>query len=240
MRFKMKQVIKIGSSCLFDDGNNINYDVLKERAREIRSSGYETILVVSGAIAYEKWFQGDTRDNDDIDDLELRSIAEQGQACLTVLYNDIFGEHLAQMLLTLEDLEKGFEIRNQLEYNMINGIQTFINYNDGTDFSEGRLDNDIPSAHITDYISADRLIMLGTNDGFRDPEGNLVRRVREVTDEHYSWCRENGTHGTGGFRPKLTAAKMVMYRGIKVYVGHVKDSIADIVDGNVDRTLFAK
>jgi glutamate 5-kinase len=236
----MKQVIKIGSSCLFDSENKINYDVLKARVEEIKASDDETILVVSGAIALEKWYQKDHRKNDDIDDNELRSLAAQGQSYLTVLYSELFGEHLAQMLLTNADLEKGQEIRDQLEYQMISGKQTFINHNDASNFSEGRLDNDVPSAQIADYISADRLIMLGTNNGFRDLNGTLQRHISAITAEHYAWCKESGENGTGGFRPKLVAAELLMPREIKVYVGHVSDSIADIVIGNVDRTYFGK
>ena len=91
------------------------------------------------------------------------------------------------------------------------------------------------------------LVILSDIDGFyngnptENPDAKLIPVVCEINDEILSLAGGAGTkRGTGGMHTKLSAAKIVMDKGIDMIIanGARIENIYDIVDGKSVGTLF--
>ena len=233
----MLNIIKIGSACLFDDQGKINHQVLHQKAREIERSTDESVLVISGAIALGKMRENEQRKNSELSPVELQGYACRGQPELMKLYAGLFTRGVSQLLVTTTDLQHPNYVRDLVQHNLQKGRITAINYNDGVDFEQLRKDNDTLAATVLSYCHADRVIVLGHYDGFRDGD-HLVERVTHVEDSFYALCRGQSGHGNGGFATKLDAARIVLDTGKEMIVGNIRYVLDDLVTGKVQRTLF--
>jgi len=230
-------VIKIGSGCLFDDKNRLNVKILKKKAREIENNFSKIVIVASGAIALGKRLENEKRSNDEINLVELQGYASIGQIALMRLYQKLFNRKVSQILLTSSDLRYANNLKALIEENVRKNRITIINYNDTTDFSQLRKDNDVLSAKILSYIGADSLIILGKYNGFYDKD-KLIRRVRKIDKETYKLCNGKSKHGTGGFRTKLKAAEIVLKNNKKMIIGNINQNLSKLVNGGAERTIF--
>ncbi len=233
----MLNIIKIGSACLFDEQGRINHQLLHQKAREIERSTDDSVLVVSGAIALGKKRENEARKNAELSPVELQGYACRGQPELMKLYASFFARGVSQLLVTTTDLQHPNHVRDLIQHNLQKGRITVINYNDGVDFEQLRRDNDTLAATVLSYCNADRLIVLGHYNGFRDGD-SLIERVTVVDNSHYALCQGQSDHGNGGFATKLDAAKMVLKAGKEMFVGNISYELDDIIEGKVQRTLF--
>ncbi len=233
----MLNIIKIGSACLFNEHGRINHQLLHQKAREIERNADGSVLVVSGAIALGKMQEGEGRRNAELTPVELQGYACRGQPELMRLYAGLFTRGVPQLLVTTNDLQHSTYVRDLIHHNLSKGRMTVINYNDAVDFEQLRKDNDTLAATILSHCNADRLIVLGHYDGFRDGD-HLIERVTAVDDSHYTLCRGESEHGNGGFTTKLDAARIVLEAGKEMIVGNIKYAIDDLVTGRAPRTLF--
>ncbi len=233
------QFIKIGSGCLFDDNGEMNYRVLKSRAAEIEDSKDNNVLVVSGAIALGMYKEKDVRKKEELSASELQGYATVGQIYLMEFYRSLFNRNVAQVLVTLDDLQKSNCIQNLLLENFKRKRITLINYNDGVDFEELRKDNDTLAAEIMLYCNGGRLVILGKDyDGFRDNNGNIIGRVYSVDNTLYEYCKGKSNCGNGGFKTKLDAARKILEHQREMIVSNICFNLEDIISGRVRRTLF--
>jgi len=231
-------VIKIGYSCLFDNQGNINSYLLKQKGEEIEYLSNKAIVVVSGAIALGKKRRHETKSNDELSDVELESFASIGQPELMNIYSKAFSSPVAQLILTNNDLVHRNHIRDLVHHNLNGGIITLVNYNDCIDFNQLRKDNDTLAAQMLSYCDANKLIILGTYDGFFDKKGELIEEINCIDDKSYSLCNGKSKLGTGGFSTKLDAAKIVLKEDKEMIIGNIKYSIEDLINGNKRRTIF--
>ncbi len=233
----MLNIIKIGSACLFDKQGQVNYNLLRRKSQEIEQSEDNTVLVVSGAIALGKAHEREKRNNSQLTAVELQGYACVGQPRLMNLYQELFNLNVSQLLVTRTDLQQENHVRSLIHHNVQKQRITVVNYNDAVDFEQLRQDNDTLAATILSYCNADRLIILGHYDGFKDGE-RLMSHVTDINDFLYSLCRGKSEHGNGGFNTKLDAAKIVLHAGKEMIVGNIAYDLEDIISGQAPRTLF--
>jgi len=249
-------VIKIGSGVLTTpDRSGLDDNIIEGIARQVsilHKSGYEIILVSSGAIAAG------------VKELSLKEIprdiphkqaaAAIGQSHLIGKYERHFkkeGFKVAQILLTHDDLS------NRIRYlNAKNAILTILSYkvipiineNDTVAVDEIKFgDNDTLSAMVSNLIEADLLIILSDVKGLYradpklDPTAELIPLVRKITNEIETMAGDSkSTIGVGGMVTKIQAAKRLSLSGIPTVIvdGKMKGIIEAVIGGEDAGTLF--
>ncbi len=228
-----KVVLKVGSAVITKEDEGLDYQVLHSLTYEINrlvKEGLKVVLVSSGAIACGraklKYFKKP------ISLTEKQALAAVGQAALIQAYEDMFqqyGIHVAQVLLTNEDLsqrERYLNAKKTLDTLLKWKIVPIVNENDtvtteGIRFS----DNDILSALVAGTISADLLIVLSDVDALysedpRDnPQAQRISEVEEITPEIMKMAgTKPGRLGRGGMYSKLLCAQMVSSMGIPMVI----------------------
>ncbi|MGD9161626.1 MAG: glutamate 5-kinase [Desulfobacteraceae bacterium] len=247
-------VIKAGSGILTGkDGlnrntiNNITNDIC-----DLRSKGFEIILVSSGAIAagirkirYSKRPEGIS---------EKQAMAAVGQGSLMNAYEKAFGRHgytVAQILITGDDLtnrRRYLNARNTIFTLLSWGIIPVINENDTVVIDEIKFgDNDNLSAMVANMTDSNLLINLTDIDGLfdDDPRTNkkacLIPEIIKIDNSIFEYASSTpGALGTGGMSSKIMAAKKATLKGIPVIIanGRKRRIIGKIIDGEDVGTLF--
>ncbi|NLV86603.1 MAG: glutamate 5-kinase [Clostridiales bacterium] len=261
---KKRIVVKVGTSTLTHEGGKLNFrsfDRLSRVLADIHNTGYDIILVSSGAIAVGA---GKLLMKEKPQELSLKQAAAAvGQCELMHLYDKFFGEYgqiVAQILLTGDDVQSP-----EIKQNLINtfnallnlGIIPIVNENDSVSYAEIEThteehkifgDNDTLSAVVAVLCKAEKLVLLSDIDGLFDenpcdnPDACLIREVREIDEKIKAIAGGAGSsRGTGGMITKLQAAEMAMNNGIDMIIanGNHPELLYDIVDGRPVGTLFA-
>jgi len=183
---------------------------------------------------------------------ELQACAAVGQSRLMATYEKLFaqfGLHVAQVLLTHDDLEhheRHLNARNTLVTLLGGGVVPIINENDAISFTELKFgDNDRLSALVASLLPADLLVILTSVDGvienFGRPNPKTIPTV-----EHIDAAVEKIAGGTdsatavGGMASKIQAAKVAVRSGIPLMIasGKKKNTLARIMAGEEEGTLF--
>ena len=227
-------VLKIGSALFVDQKtgtlNREWLDALCEDVAAMHASGQEVVIVSSGAIAL-----GAAKLGIDVSRARLQesqASAAAGQIQLAHAYQEILGLHginAAQVLLTLDDSES-----RRRYLNATNTLFTLlkcravpvVNENDTVATQEIRYgDNDRLGARVAQMISADCLVLLSDVDGLytSDPRVNddaeHIPEVTELTKGHWDMAGGPGSsHGSGGMRTKLDAARIAMSAGCRILI----------------------
>lgn len=253
-------VIKLGTSVLTAGTDRLNRPFMVDLARQVATlcqHGTQVLLVSSGAIAagWERLgFPPRQQRNKDASLAFKQMLAAVGQSWLMNLYEqlfDIYGLHVAQALLTRDDLgnrRRYLNARNTLLHCLERGIVPIINENDAVATEEIRVgDNDTLSALVANVVDADLLIILTDIAGLydADPRHNsaaqLVDVVDAIDDHVWDMAGGSGTHrGTGGMRTKIQAADLATRSGTAVVVadGSEPDAIMRIAAGDRLGTRF--
>ncbi len=241
-------VIKIGSALFIDQQtgamNRTWLEGVCADVADMRRAGKDVIIVSSGAVALgrrELKLQRRARLE------ESQAAAAAGQILLAHAYQEIlrgFGLTAAQVLLTLDDSERrerylnaSKTLRTLLGY----GAVPVINENDTVATHELRYgDNDRLAARVAQMVSAECLVLLSDVDGLytadprRDESAKYVDEVTELTRELYDMAGGPGsTHGSGGMRTKLEAARIAVGAGCRMCIatGHVARPISVLLQG---------
>jgi len=248
-------VIKMGSSSLIDQDGCLNEERLALLAGSIRTlsqSGWEPVLVSSGAVATGLGELGWHRNN--LTMPERQAAAAVGQGVLMERYNQIFsryGMRVAQILLTRADLadrRRYINARNTMNVLLAHKVLPVVNENDTVVFAEIRFgDNDTLSALVAGLIEASLLVILSDTEGLyssdphKDPAAKLISVVDRI-DESLEMCAggSNGTMGTGGMRTKLAAARIAGRSGIRTVLasGDQPANVVAIARGESVGTTF--
>lgn len=255
-------VIKVGTSTLTHDNGSVNIkeiDLLCRILSDLRNTGYEVVLVSSGAISV-----GVSKMRLPERPKEMRmkqAAASVGQCELMHLYDKLFGEYgnmVGQILLTEEDIESDYRrnnLKNTFSALLENGIIPIVNENDSVSHhqieSDKKVfgDNDTLSAIVAHLCDASKLIILSDIEGLYDanpkdnPNAKLIHRVEKIDDKITSLAGGAGSNrGTGGMATKLEAAKYVTEKGIDMYItlGSHPENIYDVLEGKETGTHFLK
>jgi glutamate 5-kinase len=248
-------VVKVGSSILASVEKGLHYEVFTHLAKEIsdlKSEGYEIIVVSSGAIAAGMEKLGYKTRPQSI--TQKQATAAVGQSRLMKIYDDLFSRHgqmVAQVLLTHDDLShrrRFLNARNTLLTLLDLGIIPIINENDTVVVDEIKFgDNDNLSALITNLIEADLLIILTNIEGLCDadpryhPQARCIPLVEDVDMDMGGMVQDtDGEWNIGGMVSKIQAAKKASRFGIPTVIarGNREKVLHEILQGREVGTLI--
>jgi glutamate 5-kinase len=248
-------VIKIGSNILTSDDNGLDLARIQSIADDIssvRDSGYEVVIVSSGAVAAGMKKLDLTEKPKDI--VLKQAAAAVGQSSLMWAYEKCFGAHgkkVAQILLTRDDFadrKRYINSRNTLMTLLSYEVIPIINENDTVATDEIRFgDNDNLASLVAGLIDAERFIILSDVDGLFDsdptmnPQAKLIAVVEKITPELEKKAGGSGSAvGTGGMFSKLLAAKRAVHHGIAVNIvnGRTEAVISALLKGARHGTEF--
>jgi len=254
-----KLVVKVGTSILTEDGNQLSVSAINNIAEQISyalKDNKKVVLVTSGAIGAGMGLLGIESRPRSLPDQQ--AVAAIGQSRLMRLYDESFkkrGLLTAQILLTREDLRdrvRYLNARNTLMTLLGHGVVPIVNENDTVAVDEIKFgDNDTLSSLVANLIGADLLIILSDIDGLytKNPaqgeKANLVSLVKKITPEIEKMADGTAMRGAanvsvGGMATKIEAAKIATHAGISLVIanGREKDIILRIVKGEDIGTLF--
>ena len=248
-------VVKVGSSLVTNQGAGLDFSALRNWADQIgvlRKSGYEIVLVSSGAIAEGMQRLGWKKRPSAVH--ELQAAAAVGQMGLVQAYEKIFREfglHAAQVLLThadLADRERYLNARSTLRTLLSLGVIPIINENDTVVTDEIKVgDNDTLGALVANLIEADALVILTDQDGLytadprKEPSATLVSEARAGDPQLETMAGGAGSHiGRGGMITKILAAKRAARSGAHTVIasGHERDVLPRLLQGESIGTLL--
>ena len=246
-------VVKLGTGVLTDSRKQLDPAQMEQLVRQVaaqRQAGREIILVTSGAVGAGMGVLGYEKRPAEL--AELQACAAVGQSRLMAMYEKLFaqfGLHVAQVLLTHDDLqhhERHLNARHTLVTLLARGVVPIINENDAVSFTELRFgDNDKLSALVASLLPADLLVILTTVDGviahFGQPNAKLLPTIERIdeTIENMAGGTSSAT-AVGGMTSKIEAAKIVIRAGIPLVIasGKKHDALESIVAGREEGTLF--
>jgi glutamate 5-kinase len=158
---------------------------------------------------------------------------------------------IGQILLTSDEIKNGAKKKNALQtlHQLINlKVIPIINENDSVTTEEIQFgDNDILSAHVTELIGANLLIILSDVEGLytanpkKNVDAKVISLVTRVTPQIRKIATSETSHGgRGGFSSKIKAVEMLSKKKISVVVanGRRKNVLVDIVAGKNIGTRF--
>jgi glutamate 5-kinase len=254
-------VIKVGTTTLTrEETREVNLRRIDRLARvltDVRGSGWDVILVSSGAIAVGA---NKLRFAERPSELRFKqACAAVGQLELTHIYDKMFGEYgqlVAQILLTDDDVADNLRrrnLRNTFDALLELGAIPVVNENDSVatgeiETGEHKIlgDNDTLSAIVAELTGASKLILLTDVDRLYDsnprtnPNAKAISEVHEITDDLRIAAGGGSDWGTGGMSSKLSAGEYALKRGIEMTItgGDNIDAIYDVLEGNPVGTLF--
>jgi len=243
-------VVKIGSSLLSaEEGLDLRrIRTLVQEMAELATNGREFILVTSGAVAAGRARLGLRERPKTIP--QKQAAAAVGQIDLMAAYKECFearGRHVAQILLTREDLSnrrRYLNAKHAIAALLEARVLPIVNENDSVAVDEIKLgDNDNLSAAVAALVEADLLVILSDVDGLytadprQQPNAEPVPVV-EASDpqaERYA-AASSGRLGTGGMATKLEAARKAAAAGISTIIadGRGDDALARVLDPNAE------
>ncbi|MDB6055704.1 MAG: Glutamate 5-kinase [Verrucomicrobiales bacterium] len=246
-------VVKLGTGVLTDSKKKPDLQQMKQLVTQMamqRKAGREVVLVTSGAVGSGMGVLGFDKRPSDL--AAMQACAAVGQSRLMATYDSLFAEfglHVAQVLLTHDDLEhheRHLNARNTLVTLLKHGVVPIINENDAISFTELKFgDNDKLSALVACLMPADLLVILTTVDGviadFGKDSANMLSVVDQI-DERVEKMAGGTTSATavGGMSSKIQAAKIVVRSGVPLVIasGRKTDVLKDILEGKEEGTLF--
>lgn len=196
---------------------------------DVARSGRTALVVSSGAVGAGLSAMGLTERPRDLP--TIQACAALGQPRLMRCYEEAFSEkgfHVAQLLLTHEDIDS--RLRNRNARNTLSrllsagGLIPVINENDSVAVDELRFgDNDTLSAEVAILAEADLLVILSGVEGLtRSPDGSgaAIPVVADI-DEVAPYAGEvPGKLSVGGMASKLKAVRLAVDAGIPAVIAN--------------------
>ncbi len=251
-RDKKRIVLKVGSNVLTKETNQISRGKIEDIGRQIVAlqDAYEFVIVSSGAIAVAKQFVNLESNGVAID--VKQALASIGQPHLMRIFQESFrdlGLLTSQCLLSYSDFE-----RDQSKKNIINTINVLvannyipiINENDTVATDEIQFgDNDKLAGLTASLLKADLLVIATNTNGICTKESiknNTYQTIDEVNDIEIlenEIVAEVSTHGTGGMKSKIEAARIAQKADIETWIiNGLKDNF--VINAIENKTLFTK
>lgn len=232
-----RAVLKVGSSLLAGDDGELSTQHVLGLAQFIASShaeGREMVLVSSGAVTAGRMLLARRPDADETH-AATQAMAALGQTQTIALWQRLFDRPLAQVLLTHDDMRdrrRYLNARATLRELLDQHVLPVVNENDTVAVDELTLgDNDNLAAIVAALVDADLLLIATDTDGLysanprTDPDAEPIDEVIELTPEILAAAGAAGsTHGTGGMRTKLEAARKAAAAGIDTILFNGRDA----------------
>jgi glutamate 5-kinase len=224
--------VKIGSSLLAHSQQlTLRYAFmhgLMSDIAQLKRSGYDVVLMSSGAVALGLNAVGKSPEEAGL--LDKQAAAACGQPLLLNAYKQVaheFGFDIAQILVTVGDMEERrrfINTKNTLERLFDHDIMPIVNENDTVTTEELRVgDNDRLAAKVAQMIKAEHLVLLTSVDGLYDrpphEEGAQFIETLEDVSDYLSATEGTSALGSGGMLTKLQAANMAQHAGCNTIIG---------------------
>lgn len=223
-------VVKIGSSTLVGEDRELNRAFiagLAAQARELRSMGWNLVVVSSGAIACGYPVLGFNTKPHDMP--SLQACASVGQCILSSVYDEEFRAQdmlTSLVLLTRHDTARRtsyLHARDTLTRLVGLGVVPVVNENDTVTVDEIRFgDNDTLAALVACLVSADLCVTLSDIDGLYtanpalDPTAAFIPLVEKIDASIIGAAGDSSTAvGTGGMITKIRSCRILMTAGIE-------------------------
>jgi glutamate 5-kinase len=247
-------ILKFGSGILTRtdraEMDQVQLRRLVEAVAGLKRRGHAVVITSSGAVSCGLKPLGLKRRPKNI--VTLQACAAVGQTHLMHGYESFlrsYGLHVAQLLLTHEDLEtkhRSERVKATLERLFsFDNIVPVINENDPVAVEELRYgDNDKLSARVAVLWRADLLIVLTSVAGLMQTSDEraveLVPLVEDVDDVLHMVREERGPHSVGGMLSKLHAVREAVCGGVECVIasGRHAEQIVDLVEGRGTGTRF--
>lgn len=248
-------VVKIGSSTVTEPGTGVNRPFiarLAHEAVELRSLGWNLVVVSSGAIACGAPVLGFSARPADMP--SLQACASVGQCVLSAAYDEEFrarGLATSLVLLTRHDTARRqsyLHARDALTRLVELGVVPVVNENDTVSVDEIRFgDNDTLAALVACLISADLCVTLSDIEGLYtanpsiDPNARFVPRVEKIDAAIIASAGDSSSSvGTGGMITKIRSSRILMTAGIPSVIcsGADEGALARLARGEQVGTLF--
>ena len=249
-------VVKVGTRVLCREDGRLRperIEQLAEQLHRVLDTGRKVVLVSSGAVGAGMGRLGLARRPEDV--AQLQAVAAVGQSVLVEAYERALrthGHHVAQVLLTAEDLEhrtRYLNARNTLRAILDLPAVPVINENDTVAVDELQItfgDNDRLAAIVTNLIQAPLLVLLSDVDGLydgdpADPRSRIIPTVERFDRSILALVQDrSGGLGKGGMTSKLEAARLVTAGGENAIIagGHTPDVLPRIIAGEPLGTLI--
>ena len=253
-------VIKIGTSLLTKEDGTIQLSFLAnicEEIADVQKSGWQIVLVSSGAMASGKGVL-----NKNAQSLEERPLLSTvGQPIMMGYYADFFriqGINISQCLLTWRNFEVESE-KKMLKYNLQkileNNIIPIVNENDLIADEELSGDNDTLAAKISVLLEAKKLIIFSDVDGIYkenpqiNPHAEKISEVFNIDEEIKEILlyigEKKSENSLGGMKSKIESARLAVNGGVETTIlkgvlggGNTKKIL--IENKKVGTTFYAK
>lgn len=248
-------VVKIGSSTVTEPGTGVNRPFiarLAHEAVELRSLGWNLVVVSSGAIACGAPVLGFSARPADMP--SLQACASVGQCVLSAAYDEEFrarGLATSLVLLTRHDTARRqsyLHARDALTRLVELGVVPVVNENDTVSVDEIRFgDNDTLAALVACLVSADLCVTLSDIEGLYtanpsiDPNARFVPRVEKIDAAIIASAGDSSSSvGTGGMITKIRSSRILMTAGIPSVIcsGADEGALARLARGEQVGTLF--
>jgi glutamate 5-kinase len=247
LRRVRRVVVKVGSS-LLSTSSGLDRARIRTLATEIEDLAGEQrqfVIVTSGAVAAGMARLGLRERPKTIP--QKQAAAAVGQIDLMAYYEEVFaarGRHVAQMLLTRDDLtnrRRYLNAKHTLMALLEAKVLPIVNENDTVVVEEIKLgDNDNLSADLAALAEADLLVILSDVDGLytadprKDASATLVSVIEGSDPEAIRFAGASaGKLGTGGMATKIEAARKASAAGIPTIIASGRE------DGVLRRALDA-
>lgn len=246
-------VVKVGTGVLTDAQKRLDparMKALVTQLAKLQQSGKQVVLVTSGAVGAGMGVLGFDKRPTEVD--EQQACAAVGQSRLMAVYDELFkpfGIHVAQVLVTHDDLEhkeRHLNARNTLVTLLNRNVIPIINENDAISYTELKFgDNDKLSALVASLLPADLLVILTTVDGVIENFGKanakllpLVEKIDESVEAQASGT--TSVTAVGGMKSKIQAARIAIRSGIPLVIasGLKADTLERILAQETEGTLF--
>ncbi len=256
-------VVKVGTRVLTRPDGRLDHNQMADLAEQINQlleAKRQVVLISSGAVGAGMGRLGLDRRPSDL--AQLQAVAAVGQSVLIEAYERLFrthGRHVAQVLLTAEDLEhrtRNLNARNTILALLQLKAVPVINENDTVAVDELQTtfgDNDRLAAIVTNLIRAPLLVLLSDVDGLydghpNDPTSRLIPLVKDLNPAVFDLAKDRGPNegeggrglGKGGMGSKLEAARLVTAAGENVIIasGRAPNVLSRIIAGEQVGTLL--
>ena len=250
-------VVKIGSRVIVQSSGRPDVCRMRKLVADIaqvRCSGYEVVMISSGAIAAGMEALGIRERPKAVPDLQM--CAAVGQGRLIARYAEFFAKEkllVGQVLLTHDDFTRKINVTNlrrTMDHLLKAGVIPIVNENDvvadeevKADMSLG--DNDYLASLVVRQIRADLLVLLSTTDGLRDMSAEGKNRripfVESISKETYRLVVPvKGGVSKGGMDSKLCAAESCVQAGCNAVIANGRETgvVSAILAGEDAGTMF--
>ena len=222
-----RAVLKVGSSLLAANGGGLSTGYAQAIAGFViacHQAGRQVVVVSSGAVAAGRAILRE-QPHDGAEMAERQALAALGQARLIGFWQGLLDRHVAQVLLTHDDLRnrrRYLNARATLSALLRHRAVPVVNENDTVSVDELKLgDNDNLAAIVAALVDADVLFIATDIDGLydadprRDPAARPIEVVSHMTPALLAAAGGTGSEvGTGGMRTKLEAAQRAAAAGV--------------------------